>query len=173
MTVEHFFSNNYYYLINGSLYNSKYTALDGKERNTQYNGNYLVNVLAGKEFSELGKKKNRSITLNTKIFYGGGKRYIPLLRDNNGDLAVDPATNQYWDYNNAYEDRLQNIYQITLSATYKVNRPKATHEIFINLDNVTNAKGKITEFYDESQPNSIGYMKQFGFFPNLMYKASF
>ena len=49
----------------------------------------------------------------------------------------------------------------------------ATHEIFINLDNITNNKGKISEFYNESEPNSIGHMTQFGFFPNLMYRVYF
>ncbi|MBL4707918.1 MAG: carboxypeptidase-like regulatory domain-containing protein, partial [Flavobacteriales bacterium] len=56
-TLERFFSNNYYYLINASLYNSTYKSLEGVERNTQYNGNYLVNVLFGKEFKKLGKRR--------------------------------------------------------------------------------------------------------------------
>lgn len=59
LTLERFFNKSYYYLINASLYNSKYKAMDGVERNTQYNGNYLVNVLIGKEFANRGKRKTR------------------------------------------------------------------------------------------------------------------
>lgn len=49
----------------------------------------------------------------------------------------------------------------------------ATHEIFMNLDNVTGNRGKLSEYYDKREPNSIGYVKQFTFFPNLMYRVNF
>jgi len=173
LTLERFFNNNYYYLINASLYNSKYKSLEDIERNTQYNGNYLVNILCGKEFKNLGKKDNQTLALNAKAFFGGGQKIIPLLRDEQGNLAVDPENNRYWDYEKAYENKIEDIFQLTITVSYKFNRPKATHEIFINLDNITNNKGKITEFYDESKPNSIGYITQFGFFPNLMYRVYF
>ena len=172
-TLERFFNNNYYYLINASLYQSKYKSLEGIERNTQYNGNYLVNILFGKEFTKLGKKQNQSLTLNAKVFVGGGKKIIPLLRDEQGNLAVDPANNKYWDYEKAYENKLEDVYQVIVSASYKWNKPKATHEIFIDLNNITNTKGKISEYYDEREPGSIGYVTQFGFFPNLMYRVYF
>ncbi len=173
LTLEKFFSRNYYFLINASLYESKYTPLDGIERNTPFNGNYLVNILCGKEFPKLGKKKNQTLGLNAKAFFGGGRKIIPLLRDGQGNLAVDPANNRYWDYSKAFETSLEDPYQILVSASYKWNLRRATHELFLNLDNITHHKGKITEFYDESEPGKIGYMTQFGFFPNLMYRVYF
>ena len=173
LTLERFFNKNYYYLINTSIYNSKYTALDGVERNTAFNANYQVNILFGKEFVKLGRKQNQTLGLNAKVFFGGGQRIIPLLRDVQGNLAVDPANNRYWDNDKAYENTLGDVYQVLISASYKWNKPKATQELFVNLDNVTNTKGKLSEFYDESEPNSIGYVSQFGLFPNLMYRVYF
>jgi hypothetical protein len=170
MTLERFLHNNFYFLINASLYDSKYTALEGIERNTQFNNNFLVNVLFGKEFMNLGKKKNQVLSLNAKIFYGGGKRYLPLLRNTEGKVAVDPVNNRYWDYKKAYNDKLPDLFQVTLSASYKFNKRKTTHEIYMNLDNVTNTIGKLSEYYDASKPNSVGYATQFGLFPNLMYR---
>jgi hypothetical protein len=172
-TVERFFSNNYYYLINTSLYNSKYKSLEGIERNTKYNGNYLVNVLFGKEFANRGIKKNRTFNLNAKVFFGGGQRYIPLLTDAQGKLAVDPKNNKFWDYKKVYENKFGDIYQINISGSYKWNKPKVTHELFITLDNITNNQGKLSEYYDENQPGKIGYIKQFSLFPNLMYRLYF
>lgn len=172
-TLERFFNNNYYYLINASLYDSKYKSLEGVERNTQYNGNYLVNILAGKEFGNLGKKGNQTLALNGKVFFGGGRKIIPLLRDEQGNLAVDPENNRYWDYEKAFENKIEDIFQLNVSIIYKWNKPNVTHEIFIDLGNITNTKGKISEYYDESEPNSIGHMTQFGFFPNLMYRVYF
>lgn len=173
LTIEKSFDNKFYYLINGSVFDSKYTALDGKERNTKYNGQYMFNLLFGKEFYNLGKKRNRTLSLNAKVMFAGGKKIIPLLRDNQGNLAVDPENNQFWDYDKAYEKKIEDIYMVTLSASYKFNKPKATHEIFINLDNLTNTKGKLSEHYDEKEPNSVGYVTQFGLFPNLMYRVYF
>ncbi|MFT5567970.1 MAG: hypothetical protein ACI81Y_002928 [Glaciecola sp.] len=172
-TLERFFDNSFYYMLNGSIYTSTYESLDGVERNTQYNGNYLVNFLAGKEYDNLGKKKNQTLGINTKIFFGGGKKVIPLLRDDQGNLAVDVENNSYWDFDKAYENKIEDLYQVTVSASYKWNKPKATHELFLNIDNLTNTRGKLSEYYDESEPNSIGHVTQFGMFPNLMYRVYF
>jgi hypothetical protein len=172
-TLERFFDNNYYYLINGSLFNSKYKSLEGVERNTQYNGNYLINILCGKEFKNLGANQNQTLALNAKILFGGGKKYIPLLRDAQGNVAVDPANNRYWNYKKAYENSIDDIYQINLSVSYKYNTSKATHEIFLDLMNVTDNRSRLSEYYDESKPKKIGYLTQFGFFPNLLYRVYF
>ena len=173
LTLERFFSKSYYYLINASLYDSKYKSLEGVERNTKYNGNYLVNILIGKEFDQLGKKNNQTFNLNAKVFFGGGQRYIPLLRNAKGNLAVDPAHNKYWDYSKAYDQKFGDLYKVTLSGSYKWNKQKVTHELFINLDNLTNAKAKLSEFYDEKLPGKVGYVTQFELFPNLMYRLCF
>lgn len=173
LTVERFFNDGYYFMVNGSLFDSKYTALDGVERNTLYNGRYLVNVLCGKEFEDLGKKNNKTLGLNAKVFFGGGKKIIPLLRDAEGNVAVEPENNRFFDFDRAYEEKIEDIYMVTISGSYKVNKPRATHEVFLNLDNVTNNQGKLSEFYDPSESNSTGYVTQFGFFPNLMYRVYF
>ncbi|CAN5404467.1 hypothetical protein BH23BAC1_BH23BAC1_29440 [soil metagenome] len=173
LTLERFFADNYYFMLNGSIFNSSYKALDGIERNTPFNSNYLVNALFGKEFHELGKKNNQSLSVNAKVFFGGGRRTIPLLRDNNGTLAVDPLNNVFWDYNKAYESRMEDIYFISLAVSYKWNKPNVTHELFLNLDNLTNNQARLMEFYAPNEPGNIGYRTTFGLFPNLMYRIYF
>jgi hypothetical protein len=49
-TLEKFFHRNYYFLTTLSIFDSKYTASDGIERNTAFNGKFVFNSLAGKEF---------------------------------------------------------------------------------------------------------------------------
>lgn len=170
LTIEKSFHNNYYYLFNASLFESKYTALDGIERNTQYNGNYLINFLIGKEFPNRGKHNRNTFGLNMKAFLGGGKKYIPLIRNLNNEVTVDQTAGQYYDFSKAYESDLGDIHRIVISASYKWNKPKTTHELFINLDNITNAKPRLGEYYDSEQENGIGYFESFGFFPNIMYR---
>jgi hypothetical protein len=173
LTLERFFENNFYYLLNGSLYNSTYQTLEGKDRNTPYNNRYLINILAGKEFVKLGKKQNQTFGLNAKVFFSGGKHIIPLLRDENGNLAVDPASNKFWDHGKAYETSLGGLSKFTLTVSYKWNKVRTTHELFLNLDNLTNTKGKLTEYYDPGKPNSIGHTTQMALLPNLMYRLYF
>lgn len=173
LTVERFFANNYFFLVTASIFDSKYKALEGIERNTRYNNNYIFNILAGKEFPKLGKKQNKTFGINVKLFMRGGQPYIPLLRDDQGNLAVDPAQNRYWDYKNAYNKRMEDIYSLNLSVSYKINRPNVTHEIYLDLQNLTNNLGKLEEYYNEKEEGSVGYVKQMFFFPNLMYKLYF
>ncbi|MGV3504534.1 MAG: TonB-dependent receptor [Adhaeribacter sp.] len=173
LTLERFFKNNYYYLINGSLYNSTYKTLEGKERNTPYNGRYLVNALFGKEFVHLGRHQNQTLALNAKMFFGGGKPIIPLLRNESGNLAVDPAQNRFWDYEKAYETSLGTLSAVVVSLSYKWNKARTTHELFLNLDNAANTKGQLTEYYDPSQPGAVGHTTQRGLIPNLLYRLYF
>lgn len=170
-TIERFFNKNYYFLINTSVFQSKYKSLENRERNTAYADNYLVNLLAGKEFEKLGRKDNQTLSLNAKVFLGGGKKYIPLRRTNEGDLAVDPVQHLFFDYQKAYDNKLDDLYQVTAAVSYKWNKKRSTHELFVNLDNLTNRTSRISEYFDDSKPNSVGYVKQFGIFPNVMYRV--
>lgn len=170
LTLERFFSKNYYFLINASLYNSTYKALDGKVRNTRFNGNFLLNALFGKDFTNLGKFRNKTVSLNSRAFFGGGKKIIPLLRDAEGNVVGGEGM---YDYSQAYKRDLQDIYQLTFSVSYKINKAKATHELFLNVENFTNSRAKLMEYYDPKEPGKVGYMKQGSIFPNLMYRVYF
>ncbi|QQS52701.1 MAG: carboxypeptidase-like regulatory domain-containing protein [Bacteroidota bacterium] len=173
ITIERFFDGNYFFMVNASLFNSAYQSLEGVERNTRYNNTYLTNLLVGKEFHGLGRKENQTMSLNARAFFQGGQKYIPLLRNSNGDLMVDPENNEYYDYEKAFNESLDKVFQLNISFSYIFNRENTAHEIFIDLLNVTNNTARINEYYNESEPNSIGYVRQFGFFPNLMYKLYF
>jgi hypothetical protein len=173
ISLERFFDKNFYFLMNSSLFDSKYKSLEGVWRNTRYNNNFIVNILCGKEFKKLGRKHNQILALNTKIFFEGGQRYIPLLRNAQGDVAVEPENERYFDYSKAYDDKFENIFMLNLSVSYKFNKPRATHEIFLDLMNLTDSQARMSEYYDPGKPGNVGYTTQFGFFPNLMYRVYF
>jgi hypothetical protein len=88
-------------------------------------------------------------------------------------LDVDTQNNQYYDYSKSYENSLDDIYTITLALSYKWHKPKVTHELFVNIDNITNNKPRLNEYYDPSESNSIGHVAPLGIFPNLMYRVYF
>jgi outer membrane receptor protein involved in Fe transport len=72
LTIQKYFNKSFFFLFSGTLYDSKYTGSDGIQRNTSYNGTYVVNFLAGKEFN-VGK--NNTIGIGLKMTRAGGKRY--------------------------------------------------------------------------------------------------
>ncbi|HYC29561.1 MAG TPA: TonB-dependent receptor, partial [Chitinophagaceae bacterium] len=76
LSLEKYLSNRLYYTVSTSLYESKYTAADGIERDTRFNGNYLVNFVAGKDFLSSGKA--RTFGINLKMIYAGGLRETPI-----------------------------------------------------------------------------------------------
>ncbi|MCI5080962.1 MAG: TonB-dependent receptor [Saprospiraceae bacterium] len=173
LTLEQFLNDGCYFMFNASLFESKYTALDGIERNTQFNSNYLINLLIGKEFSGLGRKNNQVFSINAKAFFGGGRYYIPLRRNENGELDVDPENGLIYDYSKAYENKLDDFVNVVLSLSYKWNKSNTTHELFLNIDNITNNRARMMEYYDPSEENGIGYERQVGIIPNFLYRFYF
>ncbi|MCB0851551.1 MAG: TonB-dependent receptor, partial [Bacteroidetes bacterium] len=78
LTFERLFHQGFYYMSTISLYKSLYTALDGVERESTYDGNYVANFLGGKEFRFGKVEKNRVFFVNSKIALIGGQRYTPI-----------------------------------------------------------------------------------------------
>jgi len=173
LTLERFLNNGFYFLFNTSIYESTYKALDGVKRNTRFNSNYLVNVLAGKEFTNLGKKNNQIFAANIKTFLGGGRYFVPLLRDENGNLSVDVDNGLIFDESKAYQTKLDDFANIVLSLSYKWNKKKTTHELFLNIDNITNNQARMREYYDVNEPGGVGYERQVGTVPNFLYRLYF
>jgi hypothetical protein len=168
-TLEHFFSKGFYFLVTTSLYQSKYKALEGIQRNTKYNGNYTLNFLIGKEF-KVGKKKSinaNTISVNTKLFANGGRRYIPV------DLEKSKAAGDTkYDYSKAFDKTLDKIYQVNLSVSYRINRPKASHEFVLDISNITAAQGRTWEYYNK-YTGKLDYERQLNLLPNFMYRVHF
>jgi outer membrane receptor protein involved in Fe transport len=166
-TLERFFDKNFYFLLTASLYDSKYKALDGKLRNTIYNGNYAFNFLIGKEFRIGNGGKANTLGVNTKFYYSGGRRYRPV---NLAESRIKGST--VYDYSHAWENKLDDILQINLAISYRINRPKASHEFILDIANVTNAQGRIWESYDKYK-DKIDYNRQLSLLPNIMYRIHF
>ncbi len=163
-TLEKFFSNNYFFLGTLSLFESKYKGYDEIERNTAYNGNYVVNILGGYEF-KIGK--NNIIAISVRAVYAGGKRYIPI--DINESINNN-ATRYNWE--NAYNDKHDDYFRTDLRISYKINSKKFSQEWAIDLQNLTNNKNIYSQSYNPRTKN-ISYDYQSGFLPMFLYRINF
>lgn len=163
------FHRKYFLMFTGAVYDSRFIGSDGVERPTDFNGNYTVNVLGSKEFS-IGEKSTLAIGLRST--YAGNKRY--------GD--VDTAATII---NGAivFEDSTRNIYQFPnyfradLKVNYRINAKKVSHDIGLDLVNVTGRQNilKLTYAPDPSDPtaNAILEEYQLGFLPIFYYRIDF
>ena len=131
LTLEKFFSNQYYFMLTGSLYDSKYTPADGNTYSTRFNGNYQINTLGGKEFS-IGKKQNKTFGINGKFVLSGGNRYTPI------DLEASREAGETVRFSNRrFEARAGAYYRFDIGLSYRINAPKATHTIMLDVQNLS------------------------------------
>lgn len=163
-TLERYFARNFYFLITASVFDSKYKAREGKIRNTRYNGNYAVNFLTGKEF-KVGK--SNAIGVNVKLFFNGGRRYIPV----NLSASKEKGETVY-DYSRAWDKKLDDVKQVNFSMSYRMNRLKASHEIILDVMNLTNEKARNWEYYNK-YTGKLDYYRQLNMIPNIMYRIHF
>lgn len=165
LTLERSFQNGYYFLTTGSIYKSRYTALDGIERNTRFDAGYAANLLFGKEF-KIGEKKNNVIAVNLKTSLIGGNRYTPI------DLEASQNAGQTVLQNNPYSAKGDDIFFVNLGITYRLDKPRASHSIKIDIQNLTNNQARVREYYND-RTKQIDYSTQLPFIPNLVYTIKF
>ncbi|MDH5400340.1 MAG: TonB-dependent receptor, partial [Cyclobacteriaceae bacterium] len=168
LTLEKFLSRNFYYLLTGSLYESKYQALDGVTRNTRWNANYTANLLLGKEFLLSPKRnKERAIVLNTKTSLLGGNRFNPVnLEESRAQTAIIRYDDQ------PYVTKAEDVFLLNVGASYRINRKKTTQEIKLEILNATNHSAKTEEMY-APWTQEIIEIKQWPMLPNIIYRVQF
>ncbi len=166
MTLEKYFSSGYYFLVTGSLFNSKYTASDGIERNTAFNSKFTTNFLGGYEF-KVDKRGNNLVNINGKCTFAGGRYFTPI------DLALSEAYGEFYpDYTKAYTQRYPDYFILDLKVGFKMNGKKITQEWALDVQNVTNQKNILTEDYNPAT-RSVVNDYQLAIFPMILYKIQF
>jgi hypothetical protein len=165
VTLEKFLDKGYYALLTGSLYESKYSGFDGIERNTAFNGNFILNTLAGKEF-KIGK--HNFLSLDFKVTYAGSLRYISF------DI-VQIASDYYiqdWVWNRAYEKRRNDYFRFNGRFSYKLIMKKFSMELAVDFMNMTNHKDIFSQYFN-SRTGEVEYSYQFPFLPIGFLRCQF
>ncbi len=169
LTLEKFFSNDYYLLMTTSLYESTYKGSDGLERNTAFNNNVVFNLLAGKEW-KFGAGQRNAFTLDSKLTTSGGKPYTPVDLEAtrlNGGREVRME-------NQAFSERYGEYFRWDVKFGVRMNSRKrsVSHQFFVDLQNVTNRENEFVYRYNEVT-DEVNMVSQIGFFPDVMYRVQF
>ncbi|MFC0772897.1 TonB-dependent receptor [Terrimonas alba] len=165
ISLEKYLANNFYYTLSNSLYQSKYMAADGKERNTRFNGNYIVSFLAGKEF--LSANRLRTIGVNIKTIYAGGYRTTPIDKEQSVQEGYTIFREE-----EAYSLQNPAYFRTDLRLSIKWNRRKITSTLSLDIQNLTNRLNIYNQTFDEEKGNIITNY-QAGLIPILNYKIEF
>lgn len=169
ITLEKFFNKNFFFLLTGSLYDSKYKGSDNVKRNTDFNSNYAANILIGKEF-KTGEKS--VLSLGSKISYAGGRwyGYVDTVKSNyEAELIF---------LNEGYNTRrFKPYFRFDLKINFKINYPKVTHEFALDLVNLLNTKNILGLSYSpnplDPSDDAIRENYQLGFLPLFYYRLDF
>jgi hypothetical protein len=166
-TLERYFEQRYYFLFTSSVYKSEYKTLSNVWRDSRYNGEFAFNLLVGKEFILGDSEKGTTLNLNSRFSFNGGQRNMPMDLEKSREKQ-----SSVWIVEEGFKNRLDNIYQINFTASLKFNRPRATHEILIDVCNLLNSKGRVQEYFNEDK-NDRDYVRQMSILPNIMYRIHF
>lgn len=167
LTLEKFFSKGYYGLFTSSIYSSKYVGSDGIERNSAFNGKYVFNILAGKEW-KVGAQKRNKFSADIKFTNAGGRAYTPI------DLTASNATGHEQLSTDAYSSYYDNYYRLDVKVGFVLNssKRKLSQSFSLDLQNVTDHDNVFSMSYD-NRMQSLNTTYQLGFFPNVIYKLQF
>ncbi len=165
LSLEKNLGNNFYFLLNNSLYRSRYTAADGIERDTRFNGGYVTNFTGGKEI--VLKEGKKTIGINVKLIYAGGFRNTPI------DLDLSTARG-YAVYVEKEAFTLQNpaYFRTDVRLSMKWNKRNLTSTLSLDMQNLTNRQNVYGTFYDPYKKKLIKAY-QAGLIPVLNYKVEF
>ncbi len=169
ITLEKFYSNGYYVLATGSIYDSQYKGSDGVERNTAFNNQLVGNVLAGREW-KIGKKKRNAFTIDTKVTTSQGNPFTPI----NLEATRANAGRQVWFEDQAYSQRYEDYFRWDIKFGFQLNSKskKISHKFFVDFQNVLDRRNEFVRRYNEVT-DQINSVSQIGFFPDVLYRIQF
>ena len=166
LTLERFFSKGFYALATASIFDSRYKAFDGKWRNTAYNSHYVFNLVGGKEF-KVGRAKQNLIGMNTRIVWRGGVYNTPINL-----VKSKEKQGTYYDLTQAYTAQADDYFRVDVSFSYRINRPKKSWIINLEVQNVSNKLNYYRQYFD-TKTQDIKISRYNGLIPNLNVRMDF
>lgn len=164
LTAERFIQKGFYYLGTLSLYRSQYLPSDGKWYSTAFDGNYIVNALAGKEFILRG---NFTFWTDFRLCFSGGKKFTPIdeqassARQERVFITAQNFAKQYPMYARA-----------DLKFGLRKNSRRISQEWIIDIQNVSNRRNVFMQDFS-FRSNSIVTQFQMGILVIPQYRVYF
>ncbi|MBL7951517.1 MAG: TonB-dependent receptor [Flavobacteriales bacterium] len=166
LSVEKFFTRGYHYMVTASYGESKYKALDGKLHNSRFSLGPVGNVLAGREWKLGPEGKDRTLMAGFRYSVQGGQYYTPI------DLQASIAANTEKEGSPVWSEKVSAIHKLDIVASYRVGRPKVSHEFKLDVQNVLNATTPVFYYFD-NRSDTIETVPQLALLPVMQYTLRF
>lgn len=166
LTLERFLHNNWYYIVTGSVFDSKYKTPSLDWTNTRFNSGFTSVITVGKEWI-IGKSRRNTLGFNLKNAWVGGQFDTPIDR-----LASQAQQKEVRDELNPFSVRLKDFYKLDVGIKFKRNKNKMTSTLSLDLMNATNNRniGGLTYNIANDKMEEWTMMP---FVPVLSYKVEF
>lgn len=164
LTLEKYLSKNWYLLMTGSLFESRYKPSDGVWRDTKYASNYAVNGLLGFEYP---LSKRSSIDVNFRLVWSGGIRSLYVDKEASREAGI-----LVYDDAKAYSERYRDYIKADTKFTFKYDMRDVTAEFGVDLINLTDRNNIYSMTFDP-RSGKTSYTYQQGFLPTAMLRVVF
>jgi len=166
LTLEKSFTNWYYFLLTGSVYDAQYTASDGNTYSTAFDNGYVVNALGGLEVP-VGKQQANQVFADLNLTLAGGFRVTPI------DLAASRAAAvEILDETNPYGEQVADYLRLDAKVGFRQNFRKWSQEFSFQAQNATANQNVFSQNYNPVSGDVVTRY-QLGFFPVVFYKVQF
>lgn len=164
LTAEKLFSRGYYCLMTASVYDSRFSTVDGRWYSTQFNGNYIFNLLSGREFTVRG---NDRLGINAKFIYAGGNRFSRINEEASRARGFEVLNPNFIN-----SEKAPNYNRVDLLLSYTANNPRATHKFSLDIQNLLQRRN-VLEYYFSPAENRVMTNYQVKFLFDLRYRLVF
>lgn len=166
--LEKSFKHNYYLMANVALMKGRYQGSDQQWRRTAFSQDYVVNLLAGKNF-KLSALSQNSFSIDVKLTHAAGRYFTPY------DLEASITANKgVLDETRAFSQQLPAYLRADMRMGFQLNslRRKWSHQFYLELQNMSNHQNPLRIYYDKKR-QAIRTQYQVGFFFDLLYRLQF
>ena len=171
LTLEKFMDKGLYFLLTTSLYESRYEGSDGVERRTAFDGNYVANLLGGKEFRIKSKKEEVKFkklwSIDAKVTAAGGQRYTPV----DVEASIQNGESEYID-DEAFSLKFRDYFRADIRFAYRMDGKKYSQEWALDIQNITNRENPYFQRFNPSN-GEVETVNQLGLFPIVQYRIEF
>ncbi len=167
LTLEKSFSNRLFFLLSGSVYDSKYRTNNGgadQYYSTRYNSNFNTALTFGKEW-ELGN--SRRLEVGGRILWSGGMRYTPY------DVEKSIETGRaIYVYSQAYTAQNKNYFRVDARVALRKNAEKFSWKLSLDIQNLTNYQNPQRPYFDR-WAGTVAYGYNTSIIPVISYMIDF
>ncbi len=167
LSYDQLLLQDFFFLLNATLYQATYTDALGEKRDSRFNGNFILNLTGGREWSWIKKGRAKTLGINTRFSLRGGYREMPI------DLIASRAAGYtIFDEGTGFSEQQTAYHRLDLRVYLKNNHQRFTSLFSFDIQNVLNRQNQAYAYYDPFL-DKIVEEKQLGLIPNLSYRIVF